>query len=291
MKRTLRTSILALSAVLILAVAGPLQAEIVTDATMPNFIILLGITEGPDPIPNVTWDPVLSRPDLDVLNVQGFMRNDGRPDIAVDTSQGFSPLAVWAYDTGNDMQIAFAELGAAGWPANPQFISTSAYDDLDPRIFAADDGTLSVVWWEDGPEERILFSSRPVDGNWEAPEIIADPGRRPSVIMQGQQTLIAYERDASSSGSQEIVVVVKKPASPLSFQVVTEVPSTLPLNIVLHHRADRTWMEWRHGYNQFGYSELIDGSWQAPSTKPWSDRTWLGEEMIRRVIQRDLLTP
>ena len=67
MKNALRISIIALMSVLILVpAANPLQAEIYADPVMPNFIILLGITEGPDPIPNVLWDPVVTRPYTDL---------------------------------------------------------------------------------------------------------------------------------------------------------------------------------------------------------------------------------
>ena len=75
-------------------------------------MIILGVIEGPDPIPQVIWEPVRDiDPDL-VLNADGALRGDGRPDVAMDPETGW-PHVVWAYFTGPDFDIVHSYAGTA----------------------------------------------------------------------------------------------------------------------------------------------------------------------------------
>lgn len=276
-----------LALLLLLATIPAVRAEVVSG---PNYIILMGITEGPDPIPQVQWTPVLQPPTAAVLNQDGWLRDDGRPDIAVDPMTQ-TPAVVWAQDQGTDHDIAFNEFLDQAWRLEPELLADTFVDELDPRIFIDTDSTVWVTWWEDGPSSRILVRSRPLGSeSWNEPILVTASGRRPSVAVKDGRLLVAYERDISTGG-QDIVVASAKQEGGFVYDVVATTARTEPLDVILHSLHGRLWMEWKHDFSMFAYSELVGDAWVAPTSRPWVDRSWLGQEMVRKLIQLELTAP
>ena len=99
MDRSRRRTPLFLLAVLLLSIGSHAYAEVSADTPAAVNVLILGITEGPDPIPQVLWEPVREVDPILFLNPDGAPRGDGRPDIAFAPDTGW-PHVVWSYNAG-----------------------------------------------------------------------------------------------------------------------------------------------------------------------------------------------
>ena len=124
----------------------PVTAEVSVDIHGPNNvqIIILGITEGPDPFG--MWEQFRDIEADRILNAEGAIRGDGPPDTAVPSS-GLN-LVTWAYQTGTDFDIAVAEWTGLGW-GDPVFLTSTTTDDIDPRVHVEDDAAILEALVED----------------------------------------------------------------------------------------------------------------------------------------------
>ena len=267
-----------------LAVSGgqPLFAELVAN---DDGYIVLGITEGPDPIPHAPWNP--SPGGSGVLSSLSEIRDDIRPDIFFDSSTGTLVVA-WAYRTGADHDIALSIWNGTTW--DTEFLTSSTANELDPRVFVDDDGTFFVTWWE--PElERVLLTSRAADAQlWLQPVEVAVDARRPSVASYiDGDLMVAFERTAAG-GSQEVVLARSSaPSGTYSFQVVATSESADPLDVEVHVSGIHAWIDWKHSGDEFGFVELINGTWSRPTFIPWLDGSSPGAERMRLIVRKTVL--
>jgi hypothetical protein len=204
-----------------------------------------------------------------------------------ETSQ---PVVVWAFNRGTDFDVAVSTWTGSMWEP-VKFLSSTLNDELDPRVFAAPDGAIHVVWWQPGAPDRLGLSTREADAElWSAPQLIGSDGQRPSVGACEDSVLVAFERRRVSGGAD--VVVQERPTGQTpTEETVTTVAGTLPLDIMLHVDNGRIWVEWKNGSALFGYSELVDGQWTAPETVPWPDPSWVGEEDARKRVRSRIFNP
>jgi len=255
-----------------------------------NLLILLGITEGPDPIPQVIWEPLRDVDPSLFLNREGAARGDGRPDAAFHPSS-FWPHVVWAFHAGTDHDIGYSAWNGSGW-GDVEFLTSTVSDDLDPRIFIGPGGMVYVVWWEAGTEQVWMSARSTGFSNWEDPEPVTglvDAGRRPSVVVSGGVVRTAYERDASPAG-QEIVVATRVGVGVYDLEVIALSQSTLALNVILHDEQGILWIDWRHSDTEFAYSAYDGGTWSGLNTLPWTDDSWARADEARRVIRGIVLS-
>jgi hypothetical protein len=270
------------------AMFGPARAEV---SAVPGSddvgVLILGIIEGPDPIPQILWQQV--REDADpvlILNSDGAGRGDGRPDVAMDPATGF-PHVVWAYNNGADSDIAYSSWSGSEW-SEPQFLTTGSTDERDPRIFI-DEEMILVVWWE--PEtDSILLLSRPHSASWEDPETInSHPGMRPSVIRWGGTVLVASERD-NGPADKEIYLSERLSQGDFDTQLINSTMADASLDVVLQSEQGRLWMDWRQSPTEFAYSEFTGSVWTQPETFPWDETSWLMLEQARLTARRLVLS-
>ena len=224
---------------------GPIRAEVSVDPSESlASVIILGIIEGPDPIPQVLWEPVRDVDPARYLNPDGGIRGDGRPDVAIDPATGW-PHVVWAYQTGGDHDIAYSRWTGAEW-LDTVFLTSTTVDELDPRIFI-DDSEVYVVWWEAGTE-RIWFVTQEFEGNgWMAPEMASPAqlsGRCPAIVSWGGTILIAAEK-SDGAGGNEILFATRQGVGLFATETVQVVPQNDPLEIDLHTQRGVLWMDWR----------------------------------------------
>lgn len=250
-------------------------------------MLTLGITEGPDPIPQIIWDPVRDVDAAWFLNPDGGTRGDGRPDVAFD-SDGI-PHVVWAYNNGIDFDIAYSTWTGSGWLA-PQFLTSSLDDEIDPRIFI-DDSTIYVVWWTADPD-TIYLSTQPLSGvGWSQNEQVgasSEAGLRPSIVVVGGTYFVGAEI-ASESGN-EIVISTRQGQDEFVVEVVMAAAQDDPINVVLHAEQGKLWMDWRNSPTMFAYSEFVQGAWTPPTAIPWTDDSWVKLEEIRLIIRSTVLS-
>ena len=96
MKRCLRLACVAIAVVC--ATVSSLHAEVAAQVDGPRVgILILGIIEDPDPIPQIIWTPYRDVDPALQLNGDGAERGDGLPSIDWLPSSN-SPAVIWAYD-------------------------------------------------------------------------------------------------------------------------------------------------------------------------------------------------
>ena len=281
-----RFPFIAAALVLLLLSAASPRAEISCNPGTIGFIVM-GITEGPDPVlgPGI-WDPV-GPEDGGTLNTDGDDRVDGRPDIVMDMATN-TPSVVWSYNTGIDFDIAFSRWTGQSWTVK-EFLTDSITDELDPRIFINPVGDVFVVWWELASSDRVYLTSRLRDGDeWTVRELITDDGRRPSVLATASERFVAFERSVPTGGLDVVVQIANLDGSK-TLTVAAHSTRSQPLDVILHESFGRTWMEWKHSDSEVAYSEYVDGAWVAPATLPWLDPGWVGIEDVRRAVRLEVL--
>lgn len=243
--------------------------------------IVLGITEGPDPIDIVLGRAGIQQPQP--INPGGDARGDGRLDLALDPTTRL-PVGVWAWNNGPDADVAYrAWLGETWGPV--EFVTSSPLDEVDPRVDVDAAGGLHVVWWVDEAQGKVLYAHRaPGARAWSAPQWIVSAGRRPAVLALDGAVLVAFERRVPQRGAQIWLHTRPVGGGPGTTELLVETGHDGDLDAMLHRAGDRVWMDWRHSATLYGYSELVSGTWQAPNGElPWSRR--FTEEAVGRVLQ------
>jgi hypothetical protein len=250
-----------------------------------------GITDGVDPIPQV-WHPFRSLPEDWVLNPSGEARGDGRPDLAFRRGTG-RPVVVWAYKQGQTHDIAIATWQGTAW-SPIEFITSTPENEIEPRVFVRDDGTLDVVWWVDGPTPRVELKTRSSDGDsWQPARRISgvgEPGRRPSVAFFEHALWVAYERDATESlfNTSEVAVRRENADGVFVLEFIADTQFDGPVDPVLHILNCRFWMDWRHSEGELAYAEISDPTGTGSGVEAWNDPSWIGLESVRRLIARQV---
>ena len=279
----------------VLLSSGLATAEISTDPTDSGVVtILMGTTEGPDPVDPTVWQPVRQIPPGRILNAEGALRGDGRPDIAWHPSSGW-PIVVWAWNVGEDRDIAFSEWDGTTWSA-VAFLTSGTTDDLDPRVFIAADGAVTVVWWSAGPPDAVYATTREAGmSGWSAPVQVTasgESGRRPSVATFDDALWIAYERTAAEPGiAQEVVAAERQTDGTFVPQTVAGTARVDRLDAILHAENGILWVDWKSADEDFGHASAIETGWNPPEATAWPDPSWLGVEGVRRTIRLDTLAP
>lgn len=286
LKRTLGVL---LAASMVLA-AVPISAEIrggrVNDSI---YVLILGIGDSADPI--VCWELVeeweagSGKP----LNPGGDLRGDGRPDLVIDPTTGW-PLVTWAYWAGTDYDVAYSEWEGEDW-SEIGFITSTIENQLDPRSHIDDTGKVLTVWWEDIQTGRLYLAVRaPGETQWGNAQLIQRSGRRPSVVPDGYDLLVAFEKDGPQ-GIQKVSVLTLFAGGGSQEQTLASTDRIDPLDVIIHEAQGVYWAEWKHSDDAFAYSVRTVDGWTDPITVPWTDHSWVGEEELRRIIRTEVLTP
>jgi hypothetical protein len=284
-----------LALVTIAGCLGLVHAEVSTDGSnqRPLSTLLLdfvvGITDGADPIPQLRWNPYRKIQRTRMLNPDGAIRRDGRPDVAFHSLGGW-PFAVWAYNNGTEHDIAFAHWQGDRW-SETEFLTFDTLDHVDPRIFISEHNVIHVVWAVRGDDPRILHSSgRPGDVAWSGPHRMTLPGEvvsRPTVATSGTVSWIAYEQVADNDGTPTPHIVVR---SIDERDVVSEArvfPSErrAAMDPVIHANSGRVWLDWKFADDRFAWVMLDGPAAGEVRFVPWTDGSWLGVEDARARIQ------
>ena len=267
---------LAKLASLLLSFAGavlPALAEVsVQNPGEPELIYIFGKQAGPDPWPS--FGVVRGTPLAFVLNPQGDLRGDKRPDIVL--QRGFPPAVVWSYWDGADFEIAFSEWDGAAWSV-PRLLTDNAADDLDPKIILDAAGRPVITWWRTDATPAVFSTRRTADGLWESETRVSQQGesaRTPAIALPPDgHVRIGYE----VTGSPERQVVVTRdnrinPEDPPGYvpEIVATTPYTGDTQPIVSMRGTLTWVSWVHSASLVGWSELRNGSWAIPQFEPYN---------------------
>ncbi len=284
MRPTLRPIKACLAVALLWACAESVRGEVSAEPGSNQVnVLVLGIIEGPDPIPQVLWKPVRNVPPVRFLNPSGAVRGDGRPDIAMDPVTRW-PHVVWSYNTGSDHDIAYSRWTGSEWLPT-EFLTASTVNEVDPRIFV-DESKFYVVWWEPATKTGRMIK-RPRAGSWEAVEQIGTQVLRPSVATWNGTVLVASEQDEGVGG--KVMLSTRLSTNNYTTQCIGSAPQEGALNVVLHAEQGKLWLDWRHSDAQFAYSRSVAGVWTPTATLPWTDTSWVKLEEVRLAIRNIVL--
>jgi hypothetical protein len=283
------------AAILVLVVAAQstwTPAEVAVEIEGPTtYVLVVGIIEGPDPVPMLIWEPVREVDPRLVLNATGALRGDGRPDADFDPVSG-RPWLVWAYKTDATHDIAFATWDGSAWEET-RLLTVSSEDDLDPRIFVEGDGNAHVVWWVPGGPFPLRYTTRPAGASGFGIEQTLPFGgaeaSRPSLAVWQGDRYVAFERPAASG--REIVLARGDGDGAWTFDVVGTTSRTEPLDPTLHVEAGRFWLDWKHDGAYVAFRELNGATWTPTATVPWNDPSWFGEQDARELVRGIVLLP
>ena len=292
MRRNCSGWVLGLAVTLLAATVGvhDVRAEVSANPSPAGVsMLIIGIIEGPDPIPQVLWEPVRDVDPKLFLNPSGAPRGDGRPDVAIDPVTNW-PHVVWAWNNGGEHDIAYSRWTGSEWHPTEILISGTA-NQVDPRIFV-DESTIYVVWWETGVD-KVWLVTRPIDGEWQASEPVSQAlqtGMRPSVVSWEGTVLVAAEVDDGQGGKQ-IILATRQGQGVYVTETVGSVDDDHALDVVLHAEQAKLWLDWRQSDQEFGYTQFLSGAWAGTETLPWTDESWLALEEVRRCIRTLVFAP
>ena len=278
------------------ALSGVWMAEVSTDrpsngrragTLMMDLRDTTGMTDGADPIPNLRWDQHREISRDRVLNSDGALRNDGRPDVAF-TPFDFQPVVVWAWNHQTDHDIAFAEWTGEEWTEATFITNDADLDQVDPRVFVDRSRGVHVVWAVSGDDPHIMYARRGNGGEWRTPVRVSVPGEivsRPSVATIGTVLAVAYEQVWSHAGTPRRSIVVRHlnasqddGQESFDFDTVFHVPLQTDADPILHVRGGRLWIDWKHTDGFFAWSSYDNRQWSQVRLYPWLDPSWVGAE-------------
>jgi len=270
----------------------PVRAELRSGRVGDDvYILILTIIEDPDPIPSISWELIGEweggggKP----LNPGGDARGDGRPDVAIDPSTGW-PLVSWAYWAGTDYDIAYSEWEGEDW-SDIAFITADVENQLDPRSHIDDAGRVRTVWWESVQAGKIYLAVREQGGTaWSPAQLVQQPGRRPSVVPDGDDLLVAFEVDGPQL-TQRVKVLTLLAGGGSHEETLATTDRLDCLDVIVHEAGGVFWADWKHSDQLFAYSVRGAEGWGDPVTLPWTDHSWLGEEELRQIIRSEVLSP
>ncbi len=294
-----RTIVSALAFILIIGGSGTAQAEVsvdlVTNGRPQTLMMRDDITDGIDPIPQL-WQAYRSVSNQRILNPSGTIRPDDEPDVAYHPTTG-NPIVAWAYNNGTERDIALAYWTGTSWSA-VEFLTASAEDEVDPKVFVERNGTIHVVWWVDSNDPQVRLMTRHHDADfWEAPiqvSPVGQAGRHPSVAVFQDVLWILLERDLSvgETAPQPELALFRRDATATEF---VEHDSYSPLVDQPSPRLEvlngHLWASWRQSATDFAYASFSDPGWSAVELLGWTDDSWLGWENARKAIARLVIVP
>jgi hypothetical protein len=267
-----------------------LHAESAGNCSEFNFyILILGIIEDPDPIPAITYEQIRDDFTDPLLDAVGGQRNDGRPDEAFDPETG-SPVVTWASSSGGDYDIAFAGWTGENW-SEIDLVASSSRDELDPRAHIDSFRKTYIIWWTAGSPDKVFLASRGGGAiDWKDQIEVASDARRPSVVTHDDQIVVAFERDLSGGGQEVIVAFLAEDGGVATERLASTMRSER-LDAVVHSSGETLWVDWKNSDTEFAYSIRGEAGWSEPAVLTWTDRSWAGEEIMRRLIKVEVLSP
>jgi len=190
----------------------------------------------------------------------------------------------------DDYDIAFSAWTGDSW-SGTEYVTCSPQDELDPRIYIDSFQKTYIVWWTAGSPDKVFLTYRTGGAlDWKNYVQVVSDARRPSVVTHNDRIMIAFERGLGGGGQEVMVARVEDNGSTV-VESVASTPRSDRLDVVIHSSGGRFWVDWKHSDSEFAYSILEDSGWSDPVTLSWTDKSWVGESVIRQAIKTEVLSP
>lgn len=266
-------------AALLLAAVTPPAIGLHDDPMVPH-IVVLGITEGPDPVGMVFWQPFVHTPESAARG-----RNDGRPDVFTDPVSGY-PTAVWSHGIDDKYDIAYSRWDGNVW-RDIEFLVEGPADELEPRIFFNESGDGYLVWWQQENGGTVYVSTMNAGGGWSEPRVVAEQAQRPSIINWVDRLMIVFERPHASG--VDIVLHQNFGGAGYHEQVVAKVSSVEHPDPMIHRDGATIWIDWISAPGEYEWARMFAGRFVPVGKLPWLDRSWQGDQEARAMIRDEVL--
>ena len=120
--------------------------------------------------------------------------------------------------------------------------------------------------------------------------MIRSSGRRPSIVLDGDDLIVAFEEDGPRT-TQRISVLTLIAGGGSQEVTLATTDRVDPLDVIIHEAGGVFWADWKHSDDFFAYSVRSAEGWSDLVTVPWTDHSWVGEEEMRRIIRSEVLDP
>src|SRR5262245_38229406 len=144
MRARVATSIAVLAGTLALT-SAPARSELYAETDRDGRFVRLhtAVARGAE---GRVWDSLGAAPRAGlVLNADGDLRGDGKPDVAINPLTG-QPRVVWAMREDGDFDIVSSEFDGVSWSEPVKIRAAAGIADLDPKIAFRRDGIAVVTW-------------------------------------------------------------------------------------------------------------------------------------------------
>ncbi len=99
-----------------------------------------------------------------------------RLDIGVDAG-GVAHIVWFASGVDGAGDVFYAQRDSYGTWTKPQNVSNNSDNSWDPQLSVEADGTVNLIWHEDGDSvTRLIYARRHRNGVWSTPQVLSDSG-------------------------------------------------------------------------------------------------------------------
>ena len=236
---------------------------------VPIPYILGIITDEGNPIELGYWlRSFADSPTRSVLNPDGDLNGDGRPDVALHPGTRV-PLVVWSRNSPSGFDVVLSRFENGAWTV-PEVVVDVADDALDPRV-AIDSATgdVHLVYWIGGADPRIEHRVAPADlSTWSAPGTVSGPGEaacRPLAVFHGGVLRVIYEVHVPGiGGTPRQVVLAKLEAGGFVQEIVAQTGHDGEVWPEVHSHGGRIWVDWIDAHGVIGWTrfDAAAGRWE-----------------------------
>lgn len=206
----------------------------------------------------------------------------GFPAIAM---LGTVPNVVWyaaapSEETqhGSDYEIRHTMLDQGEW-TQPELLSTSSEDALNPAMALGDNGTVRVAWFEDTASVYGIYASSFRDGIWTTPQLVSTPDQTATGVSievdSAGLSHAVWEQTADTS--KGVGYSVQTDLGWQTMQLLASKGASDPVVAVDH--ADRVYVLWSENGRIIG--RVMDQEWSDPvDLGPGTNPTSLSGETV-----------
>ncbi len=195
--------------------------------------------------------------------------------------------AVW---NGSDYEIRHVTDPGKGQPLKTFVLTSTADDDLDPRIAIAS-GLTWTAWWREGaPDQVLIRKSNDMSITWGAARLVSESNegsRHPQLAHDGTDVWVVYESDDATGTSISVRMIVDEP-DPIGIRHIVETTDYAgDIDVGIESESGNLWVTWVDSGVDVGWSvyDSVSDSWGIPDFESYSqDDVESARERIRDLI-------
>jgi len=193
------------------------------------------------------------------------------PDLRINAVSGLIETvdATWS---GSNYDVRYTEVTSAGRQTASSLLSSSASNDVDPRIASAQNGDVVVAWWQVLATDAVIYRKRSIaTGAWSLERAAGLPGEsssHPRVVYDGDEPWVAYQIQNFKTRSVGAQIIDDDP-EPFR-TIVATTGYTGALDIEINAESSHLWVTWMDNASNVGYAEYSYDKrlWSVPAREP-----------------------